>query len=134
MSDLNRCEFIGRLGKDPETRYTKDGSAVTSISIACGWKSKNGEGTEWVPIVFFGRQAEIAGEYLRKGSQCYVGGRFHTEKWQDKEGATRYTTKIVGNFLQLLGGKPDGAKAEHAGESMKAADTAEHEFDDDIPF
>ena len=129
--DLNQCHFIGRLGKDPETRYLPNGDAVTNIRIACGWKTKEKEGTEWVPVVFFGKLAEIAAQYLRKGSQVYVSGRFQTRKWQDKDGNDRYSTEIVADRMQMLGSKPQ-ARQETAPAAEPAA-TAE-DFDSDIPF
>src|SRR3972149_5791681 len=100
MASLNRCTFIGNLGADPETRYMPSGEAVTNIRIACSekWKDKASgemkEHTEWVRISFFGRLAEVAGEYLKKGSQVYVEGQMRTRKWQDKEGQDRYSTEI----------------------------------------
>lgn len=105
--DLNSCSFIARLGADPETRYTQDGKAIANFNIACGWKSQDKEGVEWVRCVAFGKTAEIAEKYLRKGSQVYVNGRMQTRKWDDKEGVTRYTTEIVVNDFQMLGSKSD---------------------------
>jgi single-strand DNA-binding protein len=107
-NDLNRCTFIGRLGNDPECKFLPDGSAVTSISIAVGWKSKDKEGVEWIPVSFFGRLAEIAGEYLRKGSKIYVEGRFKTRKWQAQDGSDRYSTSIIADNMQMLDGKQEG--------------------------
>ena len=120
MSDLNQCQFIGRLGRDPETRYMTNGKAVASFSIAVGsqWKNKDGEkqeSTEWVNITAFDKLAEICGEYLKKGSQVFIGGRMKTEKYQDKEtGADRYSTKIIADTMQMLGGKSqvDGEQSE----------------------
>jgi len=129
-SDLNQCNFTGRLGKDPVTRYAPDGGAITNISIACNWKTKEKEGVEWVPIVFFGKVAEIAGEYLKSGSQVRVTGNFRTRKWQDKEGKDRYTTEIVANELQMLGSRPTG----QSDDKPEAAAPAAPDFDDDIPF
>lgn len=107
-NDLNRCEFIGRLGKDPEVRYSPDGAAVCNFSLAVGWKTKEKEGVEWVRIVAFGKLAEICGEYLTKGKQVYVSGRMTTRKWTDKDsGQDRYSTEIVADQLQMLGGKND---------------------------
>ena len=127
MSDLNQCSFIGRLGKDPETRYTQGGSAVTNFSIACGWKSKEREGTEWIPVVCFGRLAEVAGEYLRKGSQVFIQGSFRTEQYE-KDGQKRYSTKIYANQMQMLGAKPSQEPAAERPEPAGA------DFNDDIPF
>ena len=108
---INKVILVGNLGADPETRYTASGAAITSIRIATSesWKDKQTgeqqERTEWHSITFFGRLAEIAGEYLRKGSQVYVEGRLQTDKWQDKDGNDRYTTKIIANEMQMMGGR-----------------------------
>ena len=115
-NDLNRCEFIGRLGKAVETKYMSDGKAVTNFSIAVGnsWKSKDGEkqeSTEWINLVAYDKLAEICSQYLAKGSQVYVSGKMKTRKWQDKEGKDRYTTEIIVNELQMIGGKQDGGQA-----------------------
>ena len=103
-NDLNLCQFIGRLGKDPETRYLASGDPVANITIAVGWKSKDKEGAEWVNVTAFGKLAEIMGEYLSKGSQVYISGRFKTDKYE-KDGETRYSTKIIADKLQMLGGR-----------------------------
>ena len=100
MASVNKVILIGNLGRDPETRYMPDGAAITNISVATTdtWKDKQGEKqerTEWHRVAFFGRLAEIAGEYLKKGSQVYVEGRLQTRKWQDKDGNDKYTTEIV---------------------------------------
>src|SRR5689334_7125453 len=110
MASVNKVIIIGNLGRDPETRYMPDGGAITNISIATTdkWKDKSGEmqeKTEWHRVAFFGKLAEIAGEYLKKGSQVYVEGRLQTRKWQDKEGQDKYTAEIVANTLQLLGSR-----------------------------
>ena len=151
---INKAILIGNLGKDPETRYTAGGSAVTNIRIATNesWKDKQTgemqERTEWHAVVFFGRLAEIAAEYLRKGSTVYVEGRIQTRKWQDKDGQDRYSTEIVANEMQMLdsrgGGTGGGAMREDGGEpaparrrpaAAAAGSTAPAEdFDDDIPF
>ncbi len=112
MASVNRVILIGNLGKDPETRYMQNGDAVTNITIATTetWKDKNGEKqekTEWHQITFYRKLAEIAGEYLKKGSPVYVEGRLETRKWTDKNGIERYTTGIIANSLQMLGGKPE---------------------------
>ncbi len=135
-NDLNRCEFIGRLGKDPTTRYTQDGKAVVNFSIAVSqaWK-KDGEKQEkttWVPIVAFGKLAEICSEYLRKGSQVFVAGEFQVRKWQDKEGKDRYTTEIVGDQLQMLGGRTNDDDAPR--DKLKEPTPGASDFDDDLPF
>jgi single-strand DNA-binding protein len=110
MASVNKVILVGNLGKDPETRYLPSGDAVANFSIATTEKFKDKSGamqehTEWHRISFFGRQAEVAGEYLKKGSPVYVEGRIRTRKWQDKEGNDRYSTEIVGDRMQLLGGR-----------------------------
>ena len=150
---VNKVILVGNLGKDPETRYTAGGSAVTNVSLATtdAWKDKQSgeqqERTEWHRLVFWGRLAEIAAEYLRKGSQIYVEGRIQTRKWQDKDGQDRWSTEIVGNEMQMLGGRGggggqsapqdfDNGRSQDPGPSgaspRKAA--AVEDFDDDIPF
>src|SRR5258706_8663828 len=111
MASVNKVIIVGNLGGDPETRYMPEGGAITNISIATTdkWKDKNGEQqekTEWHRISFFGKLAEIAGEYLKKGSSIYVEGRLQTRKWTDKDGAEKYTTEVVANQMQMLGGRP----------------------------
>jgi single-strand DNA-binding protein len=105
-NDLNRCEFIGRLGRDPEVRYTADSNAICNFSIAVGYKSKDKETTEWVRITAFGKLAGICADYLKKGSQVFVAGRMTTRKWQNKDGVDQYTTEVVADQMQMLGGKP----------------------------
>ena len=108
---INKVILVGNLGADPETRYTASGSAITNVRIATSesWRDKqtgeNQERTEWHRVVFFNRLAEIAGEYLRKGSQVYVEGSLRTRKWQDQGGQDRYSTEIVANEMQMLGGR-----------------------------
>ena len=126
MASVNKVILIGNLGKDPETRYTTGGEAVTNIRIATTdtWKDKAGEKqekTEWHGVVFFGRQAEIAAEYLKKGRQVYVEGRLQTRKWQDKEGQDRYTTEIVADRMQMLGSRAGGSDTMSRGEPRAAA-------------
>jgi len=104
MNDLNQCQFIGRLGKDVELRYTPQNDPVANISLACGWKSKDKEGTEWVNVTAFGKLAEISGQYLTKGSQVFVQGKMKTEKYT-KDGIDRYSTKIIADKIQMLGKK-----------------------------
>jgi single-strand DNA-binding protein len=139
---INKVILVGHLGADPETRYMPSGGAVTNVRIATteAWKDKNTgdqqERTEWHSVAFFGRLAEIAGEYLRKGSQVYVEGRLRTRKWQDRDGNDRYTTEIVANEMQMLGGRPGaGAPAKSSPSSPPPSDGPPSEdFDDDIPF
>ena len=130
--DLNLCQFIGRLGRDPETRHMPSGDAVTNISIACGWKTKEKEGTEWVPIVFFGKLAEIAAKYLVKGSQVYVSGRYRTQSWE-KDGQKHYRTEVVADQLQMLGGKSSGGSSSGDNDEQREAAQA-NDPNDDIPF
>lgn len=118
MASVNKVIIVGHLGRDPEVRYSPDGAAVCNISAATtsSWKDKSTgekrEETEWHRIVFYNRLAEIAGEYLKKGSQVYVEGRLKTRKWKDKEtGADRYSTEIVADSMQMLGGRSGGVEA-----------------------
>ena len=154
---VNKVILVGRLGKDPETRYMTNGEAVTNATLATSenWKDKSGEKqekTEWHNLVFYRRLAEIAGEYLKKGSQVYVEGKLQTRKWQDKEGRDRYTTDIVVNEMQMLGSKSGGSNfevVENPSEAVPAASKPAaakgagsaappkagfDNFDDDIPF
>ncbi len=144
---VNKAIILGSLGQDPDIRYTAGGAAVANISIATNeqWKDKESgemqERTEWHRVVFFGRLAEIAGEYLHKGSQVYIEGRIQTRKWQDKEGNDRYTTEIVANEMQMLGSKSGGTTASFdqkpaAEQSTPATSSgsSNDDFDDDIPF
>lgn len=114
---FNQATVCGYLGNDPETRYSQGGDAITTISVATSekWKDKQGEQqerTEWHRITFFGRLAEVAGEYLKKGALVLVQGRLQTDKWTDKEGVERYTTKIIAGEMKMLGGKRDGDRQE----------------------
>jgi single-strand DNA-binding protein len=141
---INKVIIVGNLGNDPETRYMPSGSAVTNLSVATNesWKDKQtGEQkdrTEWHKVAMFGRLAEIAAEYLRKGSQVYIEGKLRTRKWQDKDGQDRYTTEIVADEMQMLGGRSGGG-----GGAPAMNDTSDRsppprasgdDFDDDIPF
>ncbi len=114
MASINKVILIGNLGRDPEVRYTPNGAAVCNVSVATtrNWKDKNSgdkvEETEWHRVVFYDRLAEIAGEYLKKGRPVYVEGRLKTRKWQDKDGKENYTTEIVAEQMQLLGGREGG--------------------------
>jgi len=147
---INKVILVGNLGADPETRYTPSGVAVANIRLATtkAWRDKTSgeqqERTEWHRVVLFNRLGEIAGEYLKKGSQVYVEGELRTNKWQDKEGNDRYTTEIVANDMQMLGGRGGGGgsssfdeapqRAEPAGGGRQSQQPAADEFDDDIPF
>lgn len=162
MASVNKVILVGNLGRDPETRYAASGSAICNITLATSrqWKDRNTgerqEETEWHRVVFYDRLAEIAGEYLKKGSSCYVEGRLHTRKWQDKAGMDRYTTEIIAEALQLLGsraaagaGGQDADSYGSGGEYRQASrppaaqnktpaatpvNTGFDDMDDDIPF
>jgi single-strand DNA-binding protein len=159
MASVNKVILIGNLGRDPETRYMPDGGAITNISIATTetWKDKNGdkqEKTEWHRVAFFGKLAEIAGEYLKKGSQCYVEGRLQTRKWQDKDGQDKYTTEIVADRMQMLGSRQGMGGGDRGGGDMPERESGGgggggargaakpaaksggkfDDFEDDIPF
>ncbi len=121
MASVNKVILVGNLGRDPETRYMPDGGAITNISIATTdtWKDKSGEKqekTEWHRVAFFGKLAEIAGEYLKKGSQVYVEGRLQTRKWQDKDGADKYTTEIIADRMQMLGSRGGAGGGDRGGD------------------
>jgi single-strand DNA-binding protein len=140
-SDLNQCSFIGRLGKAPETRVTPNGDAVTNFSIACGWKTKTKEGTEWVNVSTFGKLAEICAQYLDKGSQVYVQGKMKTEKYE-ANGVTKYSTKISADTVQFLGkGKESDTTVKHDSRNVAATKaptnpyaTPFDDMPDDLPF
>src|SRR5450830_555005 len=112
MASVNKVIIVGNLGRDPETRYMPNGEAVTNVAVATteSWKDKNSgekkELTEWHRITFYRKLAEIAGQYLKKGSQVYVEGRLQTRKWTDKDGVEKYTTEIIADSMQMLGGRP----------------------------
>jgi single-strand DNA-binding protein len=160
MASVNKVILLGNLGRDPETRYTTGGDAVTNLRIATSeqWKDKSGEKqerTEWHSVVLFGRQAEVAGEYLKKGRSVYIEGRLQTRKYTDKEGVEKYSTEIVADRMQLLGGRGEGGgDAEFSGGGSSGGSAPRREsggsgggakpaggarkgvddFDDDIPF
>ena len=121
MASINKVILIGNLGRDPEVRYTPSGAAVCNVSVATtrNWKDKNSgdkvEETEWHRVVFYDRLAEIAGEYLKKGRPVYVEGRLKTRKWQDKDGKDNYTTEIVAEQMQLLGGRESSGSGGYGG-------------------
>lgn len=143
MAGVNKVIVVGRLGSDPDTRYMPSGSAVTNVSVATSesWKDKESgekqEKTEWHRVVFFNRLAEIASEYLKKGSQIYVEGRLQTRKWEDKEGKERWTTEIVANQMQMLGERMSSGSSSNNQSSSKNTNNnefANDDFDDGIPF
>ena len=150
---INKVILVGNLGDDPETRYSPNNTAVTKIRVATNesWRDKDSgeqkERTEWHRVVFFGRLAEIAGEYLRKGRQVYVEGSLRTNKWQDRDGNDRYTTEIVASEMQMLGGRDGGppmggsggdggggGRPAGGGGGGGGAPSGGADFDDDIPF
>ena len=153
MASVNKVIIVGNLGRDPETRYMPNGEAVTNIAVATteSWKDKQSgekkEQTEWHRITFYRKLAEIAGQYLKKGSQVYVEGRLQTRKWTDKDGVERYTTEIIADTMQMLGGRQgmggnapmddDGAMRQSGGGGARPASKPAPNFsdmDDDIPF
>lgn len=160
MASVNKVIIVGNLGKDPETRYSPNGGAICNVRIATtrNWKDKASgekkEETEWHSVVFYDRLAEIAGEYLKKGRPVYVEGRLKTRKWQDKDGQDRYTTEVIAQEMQLLGGREGmgggmddggGARESYGGASASSprapaarkpapASSALSDMDDDIPF
>lgn len=155
MASVNKVIIIGNLGRDPEMRYLPSGDAVANLRVATTdkFKDKNGdmqEVTEWHSVAFFGRQAEVCGQYLKKGSQIYVEGSLRTRKWQDKEGNDRYTTEIRGDRMQMLGGRGGGgASADYDSGAPAESSPAPRgkpsgggsgsgggfdDLDDDIPF
>ena len=147
MASINKVILIGNLGKDPDLRYTPGGSAVVNFPIATNerWKDKNGqqqERTEWHNIVLWGRLAEIANDYLRKGSSVYIEGRLQTRSWEDRDGNKRYTTEVVGNQMQMLGRQADvGEQAprgkvegDFGAEPEPPSESGSDQVDDDLPF
>lgn len=162
MASVNKVILLGNLGRDPEVRYTADGAAIANLAIATTetWKDKASgerkEATEWHRVVLFGRQAELAGEYLRKGRSVYIEGRLQTRKWQDKEGVERYTTEIRADVMQFVGGAREGGgmgggasdfetaepapRAPRAAAPQRSAPAPQRpaaniaDMDDDIPF
>ena len=146
MASLNKVMLIGNLGKDPEVRYTASGQAVASFSMATSEKFKNKSGeweerTEWHRITLWGKQAEIAGEYLAKGRTVFIEGRLQTRKWTDRDGNEKYSTEIVGERMQMLGGKGESSgggaarrsEPAHGGDQTVSYDDPPYQ-DDDIPF
>lgn len=143
---INKVILVGNLGADPETRYMPSGSAVTNLSLATSesWKDKQTgeqkERTEWHKVAMFNRLAEIAAEYLRKGSQVYIEGKLRTRKWQDRDGNDRWTTEVIADEMQMLGGRGGGGGAAPTGSSRDSgppsapSQTGPDDFDDDIPF
>lgn len=145
---LNKAQIIGRVGKDPEVRYLPNGDAVANLSVATTetWKDKNGnkqESTEWHRVNFFGKLAEIVGEYVKKGALIYVEGKIKTRKWTDKDGIDKYQTEITANEMKMLGSKSDTGQSEssqpapranQARQSPASTNNNVADLDDDIPF
>lgn len=140
MRGVNKVILIGNLGNDPETKYLPSGGAVTNITVATSesWKDKQTgqqqDRTEWHRVVFFNKLAEIAGEYLRKGSKVYVEGSLRTRKWQDQSGQDRYSTEIVASEMQMLDSKPDAARQQPAHTQRSDAPPSSNDLNDPIPF
>jgi len=140
MASVNKAIIIGNLGRDPEVRYTPSGAAVCSLSIATTrkWKDKQGEKqeeTEWHRVALYDKLAELAGQYLKKGGSVYIEGRLKTRKWQDKDGVEKYTTEIIADSMQFIGGKDSETKERQATKpAAKPNPTGFDNMDDDIPF
>ena len=148
MASVNKVIIVGNVGRDPETRYMPSGDAVTNISVATSDRYKDKqtgemkENTEWHRIAFFGKLAEIAGQYLKKGSQVYVEGRLRTRKWTDQSGQEKYSTEIIADSMQMLGARmPGSGDASESSARSKPSDGASNQapsglgaMDDDIPF
>ena len=143
-TDLNHCTFIGRLGRDPEARYTADGNAICNFSIAVGYKTATKETTEWVRITAFGKLAGICADYLKKGSQVFIAGRMTTRKWQNKDGVDQYTTEVVADQMQMLGGRTAEDAPQAAAPAKPKSDAYRQikegnivpfdDFEDTVPF
>ena len=139
MNGINKAIIVGTLGKDPDVKYLSSGNAVANLSVATSekWKDKQTgemqERTEWHRVSMFGAVAEVAGKYLAKGSQVYLEGKIQTRKWQDKDGQDRYSTEIVANQMQMLGGKRSDEQASKPKSEPKAPPKSE-DFDEEIPF
>lgn len=147
MASICKVILVGNLGRDPESRYMPDGAQITNITVATteSWKDKQTgekkEQTEWSRVSFFGKLAEIAGQYLKKGSQVYIEGRLRTRKYTDKDGIERYQTEIIADTMQMLGGRQDGQQstgrneyAAQTGGSAQRRPAQLSDMDDDIPF
>lgn len=150
MASVNKVIIVGNLGRDPETRYVASGSAITNIAVATTeqWKDKQSgekkESTEWHRISFFNKLAEIAGQYLKKGSQVYIEGRLQTRKWTDKDGVERYTTEIIADTMQMLGSRQGSGNSSPADDDQGSTHAPRQaparpapnfsDMDDEIPF
>lgn len=136
MASINKAIIVGNLGKEPETRYSQSGDSVTRISVATTYKGKDGNAvTEWHRVIFFGKLAEVAGQYLRKGSQVYVEGSIRTSKYTDKDGIERYNTDIVASQMQMLGSRDDQQAQRNPSPQSAPRNYSGGDFTDDkIPF
>lgn len=149
MASLNQVQIIGNLGKDPEIRHAPSGDPIASFSVACteSWKDRNTgekkEATEWINIVIYGKLAEVAGKWLKKGQQVYLSGRLRTRKWQDQSGNDRYSTEVVVDDLKMLGSRADSGNGGNSGNGNNQGQQRQQQpqqrqapadFDDDIPF
>ena len=142
MASLNKVLIIGRLGADPEERATQSGLSVSNFSVATTYKTKQGDETEWFRVTFFDRLAEVCNQYLKKGSLVYIEGRIKTEKYTDRDGIERYLTKVIGERMQMLGGRDDGGhQSQGAASGQQAAKSAPQQaasvsddLNDDVPF
>lgn len=148
MAGVNKVIIVGNLGRDPDARETQSGTLVTNIAVATSEKRTNkqtgevSEETQWHKVVFFGRLAEVAEEYLRKGSKVYVEGRLRTQKWQDRDGNDRYTTEVLANQMQMLDSRSESSKEDAPKQRLEAPKrspqpqqgVSDPSFDDDIPF
>ena len=139
MASLNQCNFIGRVGRDPETRYSTSGDAITNITLAVddSYKDKNGEKIdkcEWVNVTFYRKLAEIAAQYLTKGNLVFISGKMETRKYTDKQGVEKYATSIIAHEMQMLGSKPAESGQSNQANNSKAGTGFEDLDDDLIPF
>lgn len=145
MASVNKVILVGNLGRDPEVRYTASGAAMCNLSIATTYRTKQQDGsysdeTEWHRVVMFNRLAEIAGEYLKKGAPVYLEGRLRTRKWQGQDGQDRYTTEIIADQMQMLGGRDDGGHQPQKQQQKQSYQANNQQMggmsdmDDDIPF
>jgi single-strand DNA-binding protein len=128
-NDLNSCNFIGRMVRDPEVRFAASGTAMCNFTLACGWKTKEKEGTEFVRVVAYNKLAEIIGEYMKKGSQMFISGRMSTREYE-KDGAKRYSTEVIADRMQMLG----HAKGSEDAPKPKQAPAQIEDIADDLPF
>lgn len=139
MASVNKAIIVGTLGRDPEIRYMPNGDAACNLSVATSesWKDKSGEKqerTEWHRISMFGKLAEIAGQYLAKGSSVYLEGKLQTRKWTDKDGVEKYTTEIIADRMQMLGGKEQRQESRQQDKPSRQQRPHADDFDDDVPF